>query len=148
MRKKYFTAKVLWLGAACCILACKPKTEIIYLDKKCPNFDSLKQAALKEVDDYKSAANYQVDTMRANLLKQAERIKSYGNVTIIEDSCCKFDEAGFDETGKPVLRKNNSVKFNSFYDTINNLLIFDSDTSKVLIADSTFCKIICGGWLL
>jgi len=71
------------------------------LVKTIKDIDSLKLLALKEVDEYRNAAIYQVETMRANMFKQFEKIESKGNVIIKADSARKIKSLGFDSTGKP-----------------------------------------------
>lgn len=75
-------------------------------------WDSVKTHAEGEIDSFKIMAQYQVDTMRANMFTERDRMvafidslkgsKIYGNLIIYEDN--KIAKAIFDEeTGRPII---------------------------------------------
>jgi len=67
---------VLYIVIAFLLVGCNcPQSETVIIHDtifhcNASIFDSLKSLAIKEVDEYRAAAIYQVDTMRANLIKE------------------------------------------------------------------------------
>jgi hypothetical protein len=112
MKKKvlrYFVMAFALISCDCppgCVRIIRDTIKVDVTCYRC--IDSLKIDALKEVDEYRSAAIYQVDTMRANLRDELAYLDSLRNAKFKDNMFIKSTgnaDVYFDSiTGKPVLK--------------------------------------------